>query len=203
MTNLLILLTLTPELNNQYRDRLKAKFPELRCRSCGSPFQGRPLYRVRRHTADLRADAERRRAARRHQAQMGAGARHRRRQSDRPAGAAQRRHRHQHPRHSRRAGVGSRHRLDAGAGPRYAARAARPGRARNGRASRRKLLHNKTVGIFGIGAIAEELAPKCKAFGMRVVGVSSAPRAGRRLRPHGFERRACRASPANSISSCC
>ena len=30
MTNLLILLTLTPELNNQYRDRLKAKFPELK-----------------------------------------------------------------------------------------------------------------------------------------------------------------------------
>src|ERR1700691_2284622 len=30
MTNLLILLTLTPELNDQYRDRLKAKFPELR-----------------------------------------------------------------------------------------------------------------------------------------------------------------------------
>src|ERR1700693_1922305 len=29
MTNLLILLTLTPELNNQYRDRLKAKFPQL------------------------------------------------------------------------------------------------------------------------------------------------------------------------------
>src|SRR6202051_5080405 len=29
MTNLLILLTLTPELNNQYRDRLQAKFPEL------------------------------------------------------------------------------------------------------------------------------------------------------------------------------
>ena len=39
-----------------------------------------------------------------------------------------------------------------------------------------QLLHNKTVGIFGIGAIAEALAPKCKVFGMRVVGVSSAPR---------------------------
>jgi D-2-hydroxyacid dehydrogenase (NADP+) len=39
-----------------------------------------------------------------------------------------------------------------------------------------QLLHNKTVGIFGIGLIAEALAPKCKAFGMRVVGVSSAPR---------------------------
>ena len=40
-----------------------------------------------------------------------------------------------------------------------------------------QLLHNKTVGIFGVGIIAEALAPKCKAFGMQVVGVSSAPRA--------------------------
>jgi D-2-hydroxyacid dehydrogenase (NADP+) len=39
-----------------------------------------------------------------------------------------------------------------------------------------QLLHNKTVGIFGVGAIAEALAPKCKALGMRVVGVSSTPR---------------------------
>ena len=39
-----------------------------------------------------------------------------------------------------------------------------------------QLLHNKTVGIFGIGAIAEALAPKCKALGMQVAGVSSAPR---------------------------
>jgi phosphoglycerate dehydrogenase-like enzyme len=39
-----------------------------------------------------------------------------------------------------------------------------------------RLLHNKTVGIFGVGAISEVLAPKCKAFGMRVVGVTSAPR---------------------------
>jgi phosphoglycerate dehydrogenase-like enzyme len=40
-----------------------------------------------------------------------------------------------------------------------------------------QLLHDKTVGIFGVGQIAEILAPKCKAFGMRVVGVTSAPRA--------------------------
>ena len=40
-----------------------------------------------------------------------------------------------------------------------------------------QLLHDKTVGIFGVGQIAENLAPKCKAFGMRVVGVTSAPRA--------------------------
>jgi phosphoglycerate dehydrogenase-like enzyme len=35
-----------------------------------------------------------------------------------------------------------------------------------------KLLDEKTVGILGVGAIAEGLAPRCKAFGMRVVGMS-------------------------------
>jgi D-2-hydroxyacid dehydrogenase (NADP+) len=39
-----------------------------------------------------------------------------------------------------------------------------------------QLLHNKTVGIFGVGVIAEALAPKCKVFGMNVIGISSAPR---------------------------
>jgi phosphoglycerate dehydrogenase-like enzyme len=34
------------------------------------------------------------------------------------------------------------------------------------------LLENKTVGILGVGAIAEALAPRCKAFGMRVIGIS-------------------------------
>jgi phosphoglycerate dehydrogenase-like enzyme len=40
-----------------------------------------------------------------------------------------------------------------------------------------KLLHNKTVGILGVGLIAEALGPKCKAMGMTVIGISSAPRA--------------------------
>jgi phosphoglycerate dehydrogenase-like enzyme len=40
-----------------------------------------------------------------------------------------------------------------------------------------RLLDGKTVGIFGIGVIAEALAPKCKALGMRVTGISSGPRA--------------------------
>jgi D-2-hydroxyacid dehydrogenase (NADP+) len=39
-----------------------------------------------------------------------------------------------------------------------------------------RLLHGKTVGILGIGVIAEALAPKCKALGMTVIGISSAPR---------------------------
>lgn len=39
------------------------------------------------------------------------------------------------------------------------------------------LLDGKMVGILGVGAIAEALAPRCKAMGMRVVGISSSPRA--------------------------
>ncbi|HEY6240587.1 MAG TPA: D-2-hydroxyacid dehydrogenase [Burkholderiales bacterium] len=39
-----------------------------------------------------------------------------------------------------------------------------------------RLLKGKTVGIFGVGAIAKSLVPACKAFGMSVTGISSAPR---------------------------
>jgi phosphoglycerate dehydrogenase-like enzyme len=39
-----------------------------------------------------------------------------------------------------------------------------------------RLLHGKTVGILGIGVIAEALAPRCKAFGMRVIGITSTKR---------------------------
>lgn len=38
------------------------------------------------------------------------------------------------------------------------------------------LLAEKTVGILGVGAIAEDMAPKLKAFGMRVVGISRTKR---------------------------
>jgi D-2-hydroxyacid dehydrogenase (NADP+) len=44
------------------------------------------------------------------------------------------------------------------------------------------LLAGATVGIFGVGVIAEELAPRCKALGMTVIGLSS----GRRALP-GFD----------------
>ncbi len=40
-----------------------------------------------------------------------------------------------------------------------------------------RLLDGKTVGMFGVGAIAVDLAPKCKALGMTTVGISSAKRA--------------------------
>jgi D-2-hydroxyacid dehydrogenase (NADP+) len=38
------------------------------------------------------------------------------------------------------------------------------------------LLYGKTLGILGIGVIAEHLAPKCQALGMKVIGISSSPR---------------------------
>jgi D-2-hydroxyacid dehydrogenase (NADP+) len=39
-----------------------------------------------------------------------------------------------------------------------------------------RLLNCRTVGILGIGSIAEALAPRCKALGMTVVGISSVKR---------------------------
>jgi phosphoglycerate dehydrogenase-like enzyme len=39
------------------------------------------------------------------------------------------------------------------------------------------LLEGKTAGILGVGVIAEALAPRCKALGMSVVGISSSKRA--------------------------
>jgi D-2-hydroxyacid dehydrogenase (NADP+) len=45
------------------------------------------------------------------------------------------------------------------------------------------LLWDKTIVIVGVGAIAEALAPRCKAFGMNVFGVSLSTRL-----PPGFDR---------------
>jgi phosphoglycerate dehydrogenase-like enzyme len=45
------------------------------------------------------------------------------------------------------------------------------------------LLTGKTVVIVGVGAIAEVLAPRCKAFGMTVYGVSNSRRS-----PAGFDK---------------
>jgi D-2-hydroxyacid dehydrogenase (NADP+) len=44
------------------------------------------------------------------------------------------------------------------------------------------LLWGKTAVIVGVGAIAEDMAPRMKAFGMTVVGVSNSPRV-----PAGFD----------------
>lgn len=57
------------------------------------------------------------------------------------------------------------------------------------------LLWGKTVTIVGVGAIAEALAPRCKAFGMTVVGVSGTPRAI----PH-FDRVLARSELASAVA---
>jgi phosphoglycerate dehydrogenase-like enzyme len=46
-----------------------------------------------------------------------------------------------------------------------------------------QLLSGKTVGIYGVGLIAEYLAPICKAFGMTVIGITGTPREAK-----GFDR---------------
>jgi len=46
-----------------------------------------------------------------------------------------------------------------------------------------RLLSGKTVGILGVGLIAEYLAPICKLFGMTVIGVTGSPREAK-----GFDR---------------
>jgi phosphoglycerate dehydrogenase-like enzyme len=56
------------------------------------------------------------------------------------------------------------------------------------------LLESKTVGIFGVGAIGEALAPKCKALGMMVVGISSVKRA-----VASFDRMYMRAELADAV----
>src|SRR3954468_21608086 len=58
-----------------------------------------------------------------------------------------------------------------------------------------RLLAGKTVGILGVGAIAEGLAPRCQAFGMRVVGISRTSRA-----VPGFDRIYSRAELAQAVA---
>lgn len=57
------------------------------------------------------------------------------------------------------------------------------------------LLLNKTIAIVGVGAIAEVLAPRCKAFGMQVIGISESKRT-----PPGFDQIMSRAELRRAAS---
>ena len=57
-----------------------------------------------------------------------------------------------------------------------------------------RTLRDRTVGIFGIGVIAEALAPLCKALGMKVIGISSSPR-----EVAGFDRMHARAELEDAV----
>ena len=47
---------------------------------------------------------------------------------------------------------------------------------REGDRFRAQLLYGKTVGVLGVGQIAQDLAPRLKALGMTVIGVTRTPR---------------------------
>ncbi len=49
-------------------------------------------------------------------------------------------------------------------------------KARQWKRSPPEILHKKTVGLLGVGLIAEDLARRCKAFDMRVIGISNSNR---------------------------
>jgi phosphoglycerate dehydrogenase-like enzyme len=175
MTNLLILLTLTPELNDQYRDRLKAKFPELHIDLVDHHSKAGPYIAsadiLLTFAPRLSDDVLRAGTNLKWVQALGTGVDN---LIDRPYLRQDVIVTNIHGIHGApvsEAALGSMLALARGL-----PRAIRAQDARQWLRFPAQLLHNKTVGIFGVGAIAETLAPKCKAFGMRVLGVSSAPR---------------------------
>jgi D-2-hydroxyacid dehydrogenase (NADP+) len=175
MTNLLILLTLTPELNNQYRDRLKAKFPELNVNLVDHHTKVGPYIAdaeilvtfAPRLSDDVLRDGTNLKWVQ----ALGTGVDN---LIDRPVLRKDVIVTNIHGIHGppvSEAAIGSMLAL-----ARDIPRALRAQDAHEWARFPARLLHNKTVGVFGIGAIAEELAPKCKAFGMRTIGISSSPR---------------------------
>ena len=175
MTNLLILLGLTEDIRNQYRDRIKARFPELNVTLVDHHAKVGPhiaqadilLTFTPMLTAKVIEDA----AALKWLQTLGTGVDN---IIDQPALRKDVIVTNVHGIHGPPVSEAALASMLA-----LARDLPRAVRAQDERAWRRfpaRLLHNKTVGILGVGAIAEALAPKCKAFGMTVVGVSSAPR---------------------------
>lgn len=59
-----------------------------------------------------------------------------------------------------------------------------------------RLLYGKTVGILGTGTIAQAMAPRCKALGMTVIGISAAPR-----RASGFDEMVARDRLSDTVGT--
>jgi len=175
MTNLLILLTLPEPVRNQYRDRLKARFPELDVtlvdhHSKVGPHIGEADALLT--FAPMLSDKVLQSAARLKWVQaLGTGVDN---LIDRPCLRNDVIVTNVHGIHGPPVSEAAIAAMLALA--RNLPRAVRCQEKRQWQRFPAQLLHNKTVGIFGVGAIAEALAPKCKVFGMRVVGVSSVPR---------------------------
>ncbi|HEY2531118.1 MAG TPA: D-2-hydroxyacid dehydrogenase [Xanthobacteraceae bacterium] len=175
MTNLLILLTLPEAIRNQYRDRLQARFPELTINTVDHHSEVGPyiatadilLTFAPRLTDDVLAAGTKLKWVQ----ALGTGVDN---LIDRPSLRKEVIVTNVHGIHGPPVSEAALAAMLALA--RDVPRAVRAQDERQWLRFPARLLHHKTVGIFGVGAIAEELGPKCKAFGMRVVGVSSAPR---------------------------
>ena len=175
MTNLLILLTLPEPVRNQYRDRLQARFPELSINlvdhhsKVGPHIAGADALLT---FAPMLSTEVLQQASRLKWVQaLGTGVDNLTDQAALREDVIVTNIRGIHGAPVSEAAIGAMLAL-----ARDLPRAVRCQDERQWRRFPAQLLHKKTVGIFGIGIIAEALAPKCKAFGMRVVGVSSAPR---------------------------
>ncbi len=176
MTNLLILLTLPEPVRNQYRERLKARFPELAIAVVDHHSKAGPHIAeadILLTFAPMLSSKLLQQAAKLRWVQaLGTGVDNLTDQAALRKDVIVTNVRGIHGPPVSEAAIAAMLAL-----ARDLPRAVRAQDERQWRRFPAQLLHNKTVGIFGIGAIAEALAPKCKAFGMRVIGVSSAPRA--------------------------
>ncbi len=175
MTNLLILLAMPEPVRNQYRDRMRACFPELNVELVDHHSKAAPYIAAADALltfAPMLSDTVLENAARLKWVQaLGTGTDN---LTDRPSLRKDIVVTNIHGIHGppvSEAALGAMLAL-----ARNLPRAIRSQGERQWQRFPAQLLHKKTVGIFGVGAIAEALAPKCQAFGMRVVGVSSAPR---------------------------
>ena len=175
MTNMLILLGLTETVRNQYRDRLQARFPELTINLVDHPAKVGPYVAAAdallTFTPMLTGKVIEQAAQLKWIQTLGTGVDN---LIDQPAlrkDVIVTNVRGIHGPPVSEAAIATMLAL-----ARDLPAAVRAQDARQWRRWPAQLLHNKTVGIFGIGLIAEALAPKCKAFGMRVVGVTAAPR---------------------------
>ena len=175
MTNLLILLGLTETVRNQYRDRLQARFPELKIDLVDHPSKVGPYIAsadvLLTFTPMLTGKVIEQATELKWIQTLGTGVDNLTDQAALRKDVVVTNVRGIHGPPVSEAAIAAMLAL-----ARNLPGAVRAQDARQWRRWPAQLLHNKTVGIFGVGAIAEALAPKCKAFGMRVIGISSAPR---------------------------
>ena len=174
--NLLIFLTHPEPTRSGYEKYLAPRHPELDDHHRSARATRRSSSRRGRHPDGVRAAGEEGFLPEHAEAEMGALARHRHRRHHRLALSRQGRDRHRGARHPRRADLRNGVPAACWRSARDFRRIERQREAKRWERYPGALLDGKTVGILGVGAIAEGLAPRCKAFGMRVVGISRTSR---------------------------